>query len=332
MRQHKLILVSLGGLLAFHATAQNDDNYSDPYYEFVEDQPDFARFMGQIAIGGETDFSFRSEVPVGIYLHYDLKKIPLEFDAGGIISLLSERQRTIYPENLSDNEFQRYSTVQGGITFNFIDHYVKKFVKVTYKVKAFYTGSIGNETLSSNSYSVWREGLVRKRLGIRGGVMRYAQSITDYDSDGQSIVFPDGTTFPDADNPWDEKPTTGDNYYFTAERHLSGYIGLQFHRSTGLELDFKGYGVKDAKINFFLYADMLFNLASDIEKLSFEGQLYDLNDATSGVSLNNLGFRAGVKRLRRNVFYSIEFGMRPQYFEADIYTQILVGYSFNGNF
>jgi hypothetical protein len=199
-------------------------------------------------------------------------------------------------------------------------------------VKSFFVGSVGDERLSADSYSVFSEGLVRKRLGIRGGVMRYAQSITDYDSDGQSIVFPDGTTFPDAENPWNEKPSTDDNYYFTGERHLSGYIGLQFHRSSGLVLDFEQYGTKDSKVNFFLYADMLINLASDIEKLSFEGQLYDLNNATSGVSLNNIGFRVGAKRVRRNLFYSVEFGMRPQYFKADIYTQLLVGYSFNGNF
>jgi len=112
MRQKKLILASFCLLIAIHGIAQSSINVQDPYYEFVDDDPNFAQFMGQLAVGFETDFSFRSEVPVGLYFHYDFSAIPVELDASGIFSILSERQRGFYRDNLSDNEFQRYSTFQ----------------------------------------------------------------------------------------------------------------------------------------------------------------------------------------------------------------------------
>jgi hypothetical protein len=112
---------------------------------------------------------------------------------------------------------------------------------------------------------------------------------------------------------------------------LVGYLGMVFHSSKGLVLDVENHGRRDTEVNLFFYADMLLSVASDIQKLSFGGNLYDLNDATSGVDLNDMGFRVGAKRVDSSIFYSVEFGMRPQYFDTKIYTQFLFGYSFNKN-
>jgi len=302
----------------------------DPYVVIgMDDDPNYAQFMLQLGFGLETDFQFRSEVPLSAELRYDMEKIPFEFEVSIMRSAFSERGRSFYPDNLSDNEFQAYSNFEIGGVYNFFDRSTTEPMRVTVE-KKWRRRSTGKDELTE--YYVMVDGTVRRRWGVRWGVFRYAQSITDYDADGQSIVFPDGTTFPDADNPWEEKPSTDDRYYFTAERHLVGYLGMVFHCSKGLVLDIEDHGLRDSEVNVFLYADALFSVASDIQKLSFGGNLYDLNDATSGVDLNNLGFRVGAKRVESKIFYSLEFGLRPQYFDSKIYTQVLLGYSFNRNF
>lgn len=295
----------------------------------INDDPNYARFMAQIGIGLETDFHFRTEVPLSAEVRYETKEIPFEFEVSILGSFIGDRRGTFYPNNLSENEFQPYSNFEFGGVFNFSDHSNVEPLLVTIDKKRRRRSS-GREELTE--YYVVMDGTVRRRWGARWGMFRYAQSITDYDAVGQTIEFPDGTTFPDADNPWEEKPSTDDNYYFTAERHLVGYLGMAFHSSKGLALDVQNHGRRDTEVNLFFYADLLLSVASDIQKLSFGGNLYDLNDATSGVDLNNMGFRVGAKRVDTAIFYSVELGMRPQYFDTKIYTQFLIGYSINRDF
>jgi hypothetical protein len=162
-------------------------------------------------------------------------------------------------------------------------------------------------------------------------VYRFAQSLIAFDAVNQSIGFSNGTAFPDPETPWDRQPSTDDKFFFTAERHLAAYIGLVFHSSTGLTINTGGYGKRDNIINLFIYADLLMNLDSDIQKLGYQEQLYDLNEAESGVDFNDRGFRIGAKLVDAWYFVAIELGQRPHYFQSQYYTQFSLGYSFNRN-
>lgn len=292
------------------------------------DDPNFAKFMGQIGLGVETDFSHRTEVPITIGLHYDFTKLPFEIEAAFNVSVFGDRKNDLYAYNQSDNEYQNFNSFDAGVVYNFFDKTEEKSVRVV----VHRSSKEGPTVTTKTERSVHVAGMVRDRFGIRAGIYRYAQSITDYDAIDQSIVFADGTTFPDAENPWQGAISDGDRFFYTAERHLSTYLGFVFHRSFGRAINHTTYGKRRNMSNRFIYADVLIDLASDIQKLSYQGQLYDLHEATSGVDLSPIGFRIGMKNTDGIIFYKLEFGMRPQYFQKDIYALLSVGYSFNKNF
>ena len=295
--------------------------------DVLKDDPNYAQFMGQIGFGIESDFTYRSEFPISIDFHYDFEKSPIEVDASFLVGVLGDRKNSFYPDNLSDNEFQNFNSFEMGGVYNFFDKTEAKSIRVV----------VGRSTRTTASgtykteYYVRKKGMVRKRFGVRTGFYRYAQSITDYDAVGQSINFSDGTTFPDADHTWNGKPSDNDHYFFTAERHLSAYVGMCYHRSYGLTLDAGQYGKKYSRANVFIYADMFVDLASDIQKLSYQGKLYDLTEATAGVDLNTIGFRLGAKKVDPIIFYSFEVGLKPQYLKSQFYGQFLIGCSLNRN-
>ena len=297
-------------------------------FDVLADDPNFATFMGQIGIGLETDFSLRTEVPVTLQFHYDFNTKPVEVDASFMVSFLGDRKGSFYPDNLTDNEYQNYNSFEAGGVYNFFDKTELKSIRV---VVGRSTKTKVNYTLKTEYY-VRRDGHVRKRFGVRAGLYRYAQSITDYDAYQQSLNFADGTKLPDADNPWTEKPSDNDHFYFTAERHLATYLGLCYHRSYGMVLDNGPKGKRYARANVSIFADAFIDVASDVQKIGYQGQLYDLKEATSGVDLNNMGFRVGAKRADAIMFYSLEVGMRPQYLKTQFYAQLLIGYSFNRHF
>ncbi|MCH2215112.1 MAG: hypothetical protein MK086_08085 [Flavobacteriales bacterium] len=303
--------------------------YSQPLFVKEEDDPDFAQFMLQVGFGLETDFNFRTEVPIYLRGYYDFENKPFALELNLIGSVFSERKNFLFRDNLSDNEYQSYSNVEAGFIYNFSTKTSAEQVGVVYDRKSKYSHIL--DSWFSTEYRVYPTAQVKRRWGLRLGGFRYAQSITDYDAVGKSIEFSDGTTFPDAENAWEEKPTTDDNFFFTAERHFAAYFGIIFQKSFGTILDVKGYGIRNGKSNFFIYLDGFLNIASDVQKLSFQGQLWDLNDATGGVNLNNSGFRLGMKKVGSKVFISAEVGIRPQYLDAKFYSQFLMGYSFNKN-
>lgn len=291
------------------------------------DDPNYAEFMAQIGLGLETDFTYRTEVPLSIDFHYDLENLPIELDLSFMASVFSERKRSFYPDNLSDNEYQPFNSFEMGGVYNFFDKTEEKSIRVLLR-RFRRTKFNGTQT---TEYYTMSNGLVRKRFGVRTGIYRYAQSITDYDSVDRSIEFADGTSFPDAENAWSGGLTEDEKFYFTAERHLAAYFGLCYHRSYAIQIDAGQFGEKRAMANVFIYADMFLDVASDIQKISYNGELYDLTEATSGVDLKNIGFRLGAKKVDPVIFYSFEAGLKPQYFEPQFYLQFLIGYSFNKN-
>jgi hypothetical protein len=125
-----------------------------------------------------------------------LESIPVELDASCAMSLFSKRKNNFYGRSLSDNEFQPYSNFEMGGVYNFSDRSQRELIEVKYDSKTRFGFSSDVRT----DYYVSVKGDVRRRWGIRSGLFRYAQSITDYDADGKSIEFADGTTFLDAEN------------------------------------------------------------------------------------------------------------------------------------
>ncbi len=319
MKRYLFALVCV--VISINVFAQSDQN-------LLTNDPDFAQFTAQIGIGLETNFSHRTEVPISIGFHYDFENAPIELDASFLLSVFGDRKSSFYPDNLSDNPFQNFNSFDAGATYNFIDNTTVKYIKVIVGRKS-KSKSWGEEV---TVYTTERKGLVRQRFGVRAGLYRYAQSITDYDAIDRSIKFPDGTTFPHADNAWSGQLTDNEKFFFTAERHLAAYLGLSYHRSHSIAIDAGQSGERRSAFSTFIYADLFLDLASDIQKLGYQGKLYDLTTATSGVDLNTLGCRLGVKRVGGLLFYGFEAGLKPQYLKTQFYGQFMVGYSFNRNF
>ncbi|MFT6354931.1 MAG: hypothetical protein ACJAXD_001923 [Cryomorphaceae bacterium] len=120
----------------------------DPYViSIVDDDPNYAQFMAHLSVGLETDFQFRTEVPLRAGVRYELEEKPWAFETSIIVSLFGDRKNSFYPDNLSQNEFQAYSNFEIGGAYNFSDRSSVEPIAVTIE-KKWRRRASGNEELT----------------------------------------------------------------------------------------------------------------------------------------------------------------------------------------
>lgn len=298
----------------------------------IFNDPNYSNTMIQVYFGFDTDFKLerksvdypeRANITYNIQGSHYFSNIPLELSVLYSGDLLNNLKDSYYL-NYSENELYKFNILDIGVTYNFIDNMVDELVEV----------NIGSKTnFSNNTRTVlvgFYDGTTRKRMGVHIGMFRYTQSITLGYADGEQVVFIDGTKLP-TDESLDIGVTESYPLFYTTERHLSTYVGLAYHRNNAMKVKLadgrKRYNMK----NLIIYGDVLIDVFSDIQKLGYNGELYDFTTATSGVNQTKIGFRLGVKRdfsPKHGAIWAAEVGKRPQYFGDHCYFQFGIGYAF----
>ncbi len=326
-----ILIISTFIFLTFYSLAQeqpqNDTLTTGD--KILMNNPNYANLMIQAfilfdtdIILGTKDYPERANATYNLSASYYFDNLPLELMTQYSGSFY-DNLKSDYYKNKSDNLFAKYNLFDFVFTYNFFDKLIDEEVDVTMGSKIDY--SKNERTIYTSRY----KGRTRKRIGFRLGVFHYNQPITLGYADGQQVVFDDGTKLP-MDQNMPSGVTGSYPLFYTSEKHLSTYFGIAYHRNNGLIIQSDQRKRSNLK-NLIVFADVLIDASSEIQKLSYNDTLYDFNTASSGVNQTKIGYRFGFRRdfsKKHGSFWDLEIGKRPQYFGNHFYFQFGLGYAF----
>jgi hypothetical protein len=289
---------------------------SQVQYEKNYDSATDHNAMAQVSILGETDGNFRSLLYLKLRGFYDLSGQNLELSGSHTFGIVDERnpEKNTNFFQLNSNEFQKSNITQCGLTYNFVDETETKDIEVKL--------ARGRNT----EYVTYIPGQMRDRWGARVGIYRYAQSLALIDAPFERLEFEEGLVLP-----IDSLPLARDPFgYSFGQRHAAMYLGAAFHRSSALFVSTEKYGNKGARKDLIIYFDAIINLASDIESVAYEGQVYETRNI-SNLAKSSVGFRMGANwwvgsKGGYGMVNDFEIGMRPSYFGSNFYVQLSIGF------
>jgi hypothetical protein len=292
--------------------------------EVLYDDAKSYNIMGQVSVMAETDFDFRTLAYLKTRLYYDFIEPSIEISFIHGFAITDEREKGEPFSPITGNEHQTANVTDIGITYNFIDNTNREPIKIKLG-----SNRRGNRRIDTYTHF---DGEKRHRVGARIGMYRYANALSLYDLDGDSIKFREGLTLPD---PIANFVNSGEpNGYMLGQRHASIFIGGSYHRNSGLFINARGFGKRGTKKDLKIYGDILIDLASDIENVSYQGRVYETRDALSDLDQKSMGWRLGAywsasSIKGHGIQTDVEVGQRPSYFGSSIYFQFGVGYSFS---